>query len=85
MWDNGFIYRVADDRGMSVGVLLSDRSLVPCGYHCPERPVVGDDVVVDEELHLIVEILPRRSWIARARPAGRRKSWRATIRRSGCR
>ncbi|MFY9885566.1 MAG: ribosome small subunit-dependent GTPase A [Candidatus Cybelea sp.] len=70
MWDNGFIYRVADDRGMSVGVLLSDRSLVPCGYHCPERPVVGDDVVVDEELHLIVEILPRRSWIARARPTG---------------
>ena len=70
MSNNGFIYRVVDDRGASVGVLLPDLSVMPFTCHCSERPVVGDDVVVDEGLRRIIGVLPRRSWIARVRPSG---------------
>jgi ribosome biogenesis GTPase len=70
MSHGGFVYRVVDDRGASVGVLLPDRSVVPFTCQSPERPVVGDEVLVDEASQLIVDVLPRRSWIARARPDG---------------
>lgn len=70
MSDGGFIYRVVDDRGASAGVLLPDGSVVPFMCHGPERPVVGDEVLVDEPKRLVVALVPRRSWIARARPNG---------------
>jgi ribosome biogenesis GTPase len=70
MSDGGFVYRVVDDRGASVGVLLPDGSAVPFMCHRSERPVVGDEVLVDEASRLIVDVLRRRSWIARARPDG---------------
>jgi ribosome biogenesis GTPase len=70
MSDGGFVYRVVDDRGASVGVLLLDGSVVPFMCRSFERPVVGDEVLVDEASRLIIDVLPRRSWIARARPDG---------------
>jgi ribosome biogenesis GTPase / thiamine phosphate phosphatase len=63
-------YRVADDRGASLHVLLPDGEIVAYTCHGCERPIVGDEVLVDETLRRIVAIEPRRSWIARARPNG---------------
>lgn len=70
MSDNVFVYRVVDDHGASLSVLLPDLSVVPFACHSPERPVVGDVVLVDEAERCIIDVAPRQSWIARVRPNG---------------
>lgn len=65
-----FTYRVAEDRGAAFGVLAPDGRVEPFSVHTLERPVVGDDVIVDESSRRIEAIAPRRSWIARVRPDG---------------
>jgi hypothetical protein len=65
VFDNGFVYRVVDDRGTSFGVQLSDGSVAVFACHRPERPAVGDRVLVDETLRRVIDVVPRRSWIAR--------------------
>jgi len=65
-----FKYRVAVDRGATLGVLTPRGDVIPFMWHGSERPVVGDGVVVDEASRRIVAIAPRRSWIARRRPNG---------------
>jgi ribosome biogenesis GTPase / thiamine phosphate phosphatase len=63
-------YRVAVDRGATLDVLGPDGHVMPFTNHCSQRPVVGDEIVVDEASRRIVAILPRRSWIARQRADG---------------
>ncbi len=63
-------YRVAEDRGAMLGVLTPSGQIESFDCHLPERPVVGDDVVVDDSTGRVVEIGARQSWIARARPSG---------------
>jgi ribosome biogenesis GTPase / thiamine phosphate phosphatase len=62
--------RIAADHGASFGVLFPDRRIEEFESRSPQRPVIGDDVVVDEESRCIVTVLARRSWIARVRPDG---------------
>ena len=63
-------YRVAVDRGATLGVLTPEGLLAPYTLHCSERPVVGDEVRVDAASRRIVGILPRRSWVVRRRTDG---------------
>jgi ribosome biogenesis GTPase / thiamine phosphate phosphatase len=65
-----FTYRIAEDRGETLGVLMPDGRIEPFACNALERPVVGDEVSIDEALRRIVGIEPRRSWIARVRPNG---------------
>ena len=63
-------YRVAEDRGATLGVLTPDHVIEAFTCRLPERPVVGDEVLVDVPSHVIRTIVPRESWIARVRPNG---------------
>lgn len=64
------VYRVAEDRGAMLGVLTPDGVIEPFSCRVPERPVVGDEVFVDEFAGAIVKVNERRTWIARATPNG---------------
>ena len=62
--------RVVEDRGATLRVVLPGGRLDSFTSRAAERPVVGDDVLVDAEMRRILSIVPRRSWIARVRPDG---------------
>ena len=67
-----FPWRVAIDRGASYALMSSTAELPDASYNGPHerRPVVGDDVAADAATGRILDVAPRRSWIARARSTG---------------
>ena len=71
MHSYGFPWRVAIDRGASYALVSSDAEL-DAFYNGPHerRPAVGDEVEADATTGRILDVAPRRSWIARARSTG---------------
>jgi ribosome biogenesis GTPase len=69
---SNFPWRVAIDRGVRFVLLSLDGTSVEASYRgaSQERPVIGDDVAFDASSRRIVEIAPRRTWIARVRTTG---------------
>jgi ribosome biogenesis GTPase / thiamine phosphate phosphatase len=67
-----FPWRVAIDRGASYALISGAAALPDASYNGPHerRPVVGDDVAADATTGRILDVAPRRSWIARARSTG---------------
>jgi ribosome biogenesis GTPase / thiamine phosphate phosphatase len=67
-----FPWRVAIDRGTSYELVSDVGSLPDAFYSGPHerRPAVGDDVEADPDTGRILNVAPRRSWIARARSTG---------------
>jgi ribosome biogenesis GTPase / thiamine phosphate phosphatase len=67
-----FPWRVAVDRGASYALISGAAELPEASYNGPHerRPVVGDDVAADPATGRILDVAPRRSWIARARSTG---------------
>jgi ribosome biogenesis GTPase / thiamine phosphate phosphatase len=68
-----FPWRVAIDRGASYSLVSnSDCEIPDAFYNGPheQRPAVGDDVEADATTGRILDVAPRRSWIARARSTG---------------